>query len=79
MYQNKKKKEPWRIVVFSIAVAFIVFMWVKKDIVDIYTTMPSEQIMPLIVTTLAVSLLKVVVIAGVILLLKWLFSKMKRR
>lgn len=39
---NKKKKEPWRIVVFIIAVLIIVFMWIKNDVVSIYTTMPKE-------------------------------------
>jgi len=80
MENNKKrrKKEPWRIVVGVLAVAWIVFMWVKKDIVSIYTTMPKEQIVPLIVTTLAVSLLKVAVLAGVILLVKWLWGKLKK-
>jgi len=80
MENNKKrrKKEPWRIVVGVLAVAWIVFMWVKKDIVSIYTTMPKEQIVPLIVTTLAVSLLKVAVLAGAILLVKWLWGKLKK-
>ena len=80
MENNKKrrKKEPWRIVVGVLAVAWIVFMWVKKDIVSIYTTMPKEQIVPLIVTALAVSLLKVAVLAGVILLVKWLWGKLKK-
>lgn len=76
---NKKKIEPWRIIVFVIAVAFIIFMWVKKDIAEIYATMPSEQIIPLVVTTIAVSLLKVAVIAGVILLIKWIIGKMKKK
>ena len=61
--------------VFILAIAFIVFMWIKKDIVEIYATMPSEQIAPLIVTTIAVSLLKVVAFAGVILLMKWIIKK----
>ena len=76
---NKKKIEPWRIIVFVIAVAFIIFMWVKKDIAEIYTTMPSEQIVPLVVTTIAVSLLKVAVIAGAILLIKWIIDKLKKK
>ena len=76
---NKKKIEPWRIIVFVIAVAFIIFMWVKKDIAEIYATMPSEQIVPLVVTTIAVSLLKVAVIAGAILLIKWIIDKLKKK
>ena len=76
---NKKKIESWRLIVFISAVAFIIFMWVKKDIAEIYSTMPSEQIAPLIVTTIAVSLLKVAVIAGGVLLIKWIIGKIKKK
>lgn len=79
MGNNKKKIEPWRIIVFVIAVAFIIFMWVKKDITEIYATMPSEKIAPMIVTTIAVSLVKVAVIAGAILLIKWIISRIKKK
>ena len=75
---NNKKKEPWRKIVFIISVLFIVFMWIKKDIVSIYTSMPAEQVVPLIVTTIAVSLIKVAAIAGGILLIKWIVSKIKK-
>lgn len=53
------KKEPWRVIIFVISILFIVFMWVKKDIAEIYTTMPGELIVPLIATNIAVSLMKV--------------------
>ena len=76
---NKKKIEPWRLIVFILAVAFIIFMWVKKDRAEIYATMPSEQIAPLIVTTITVSLLKVAVIAGGVLLIKWIIGKVKKK
>ncbi len=76
---NKKKIELWRIIAFVISVAFIVFVWVKKDIAEIYATMPQEQIVPLVVTTIAVSLLKVAVIAGGILLIKWIVRKIKKK
>ena len=77
-FKNNNKK-PWRIVVGIISIAYIVFMWVKKDIVRIYTTMPQAEILPMIVTTVAVSFVKVAVIAGGILLLKWIFSKLKNK
>ena len=77
--ENKKQKEPWRIVVFIISVLFIAFMWVKNDIVSIYTTMPKEQVIPLIATTVLVSLIKIAAIAGGILLIKWIVSKIKKR
>ena len=43
MSNNKKKIEPWRIIVFVMAVVSIMFMWVKKDIAEIYAAMPSEK------------------------------------
>lgn len=74
---EKKKKEPWRIIVGIIAIAYIVYMWVEKDIMTIYTTMQKEQDAPLIATTIAVSLLKVAVITGGILLFIWSLRKSK--
>lgn len=76
--ENKKKTEPWRIIVGIIAIIWIIFMWVKKDIASVYTAMPQEEVIPLIVTTIAVSLIKVAVIAGGILLIKWAIGKIKK-
>ena len=75
--ENSKKKEPWRIIVGIIAIGYIIFMWVKKDIVSIYTTMPQEEVIPLIVTTMAVSFIKVAVLTGGILLVKFGISKIR--
>ena len=77
--KKNKEKEPWRIIVFIISILFIVFMWVKNDIVSIYTTMPAKQVAPLIATTIVVSLIKVAAIAGGILLIKWIISKYKNK
>ena len=76
---NKKKIEAWRIAVFVIAVVFIIFMWVRKDIANIYKTMPKEQIVPMVATTIAVSLLKIAVIAGVVFLVKWIVEKVRKK
>lgn len=75
----KKNKEPWRIIIAIISVLFIVFMWVKKDIVNIYSTMPKEQIVPFIVTTIVVTLVKVSGIALVVFLIKLIISKIKNK
>ena len=75
--QQQRKTEPWRIIFALISVAYIIFMWVKKDIAAIYESMPVEQIVPMIATTVAVSVLKVLAIAGVILAMKWIVGKIK--
>lgn len=69
------KTEPWRLVVGVISILFIVVMWAKKDITSIYATAPKDQILPMIVTALAVSLVKVALIAGLVFLAKWLIGK----
>ena len=40
---KNQKKEPWRIIVAIISIAFIIYMWVEKDILAIYSSMPAEQ------------------------------------
>lgn len=54
-------------------------MWSEKDIMAYYSTMPREQVVPLIATTILVSLVKVLAIAGVILLIKWVVGKYKKK
>ena len=75
---NKKKREPWRIVVALVSFAFIIYMWVEKDIIEIYTTMPAEQVLPVIVITVLVTLFKVGVFTGGILILKWVVNKIRK-
>ena len=77
--KDKKKKEPWRIIVGIFSIAVIVYMWLEKDIMSIYTTMPKEQVSPLIATTIAVSLIKVIAIAVGILLIKWIANKITKK
>ena len=77
--KKNKKKEPWRIVVFAVAVIYIIFMWVKKDIGEVYSSLPQEEILPLIITSVVVSVFKVAVIAGAVLLVKWIISRIKNR
>ena len=72
---NNQKKEPWRIIVAIISIAFIIYVWVEKDILAIYSSMPAEQALPLAVTTVAVSLFKVAMLTVGILLIKWIAGK----
>lgn len=73
-----QKKEPWRIVVATISILFIIYMWIEKDIAAIYSTIPEEQVLPLVVITIVVTLMKVGVMTGGILFIKWIIGKIKR-
>lgn len=40
--EDHKHREPWRIIVGILSIVYIIFMWIKKDIVSVYATMPQE-------------------------------------
>ena len=75
---NVHKREPWRIIWGVLAIAFIVYMWAKKDIAAAYSTLPPEQLLPVLVTTIGVTLLKIGAMAGAILLLRWIIGKTRQ-
>ena len=76
---REKKREPWRIVAAIAALVFIVYTWVDKDILSAYADLPREQLLPMIVTTAAVTLLKVAALTGGILLIRWLIGKCRKK
>ena len=77
--RKNQRKEPWRIVIFIISVLFIAFMWSTRDISDIYATTPRDQAVPLIATTIFVSLIKISVITGGVWLIKWVSGKIRKK
>ena len=77
--RKNKKPEWWRIVIFIIAIVYIVAMWVSKDVGSIYSSLVPEDIVPVIVTSVLVTLLKIGAMAGCILLIDWVIKKIKNR
>ena len=75
--KTPKKREPWRIAVAAASILFIVVLWVKKDVAAIYSQLSPEDALPLLVTTVAVTALKVAAMAGAIVLVKWIIRKIK--
>ena len=73
------KKEPWRYIVGLLSAAFIVYMWTTKNVAGQYADMAKEDLLPLIVTNAAVTLVKVVAIAAAVWLVRWLVAKWNKR
>jgi hypothetical protein len=73
------KNEPWRWALGLLSAAFIVYLWSSKDVAGIYADLPREELLPLIVTNAAVTLLKVALIAAAVWLLRWLSTKWNKR
>ena len=72
------KNEPWRLVVGILAIVYIIYMCAEKDVAAIYSSLPAEEALPLAVTTVVVSLVKVAVLTVGILLIKWIIGKFRK-
>lgn len=58
---------------------FILFMWMKKDLPGyILSNADPEYLVPVMVTSVAVTSVKVIALAAVILLVKWLPEKFRK-
>ena len=79
MQKNAKKREPWQIVVGTLSILCILALWIRKDVVTIYATLPKEQILPVLITTILVSLAKVALLTGVVLFARWLIFNWRSR
>ena len=72
------KKEPWRLVVGLAAIAYIVYMWVEKGLLSSLTQIPAEHALPIALTSTAVTIAKVALLAGAVFVIKLIASKMKK-
>ena len=73
---KKRKIEPWRIIVFIIGVIFIIYLFLSKNN-DADVALSAEQALPALITNIAVTVVKFVIIAGVVFLGKFVIGKIK--
>lgn len=73
------KKTPLRWVMGLLSAAFIVYLWSTKDIAAQYAGLPKEELIPLLTVNVVVTLVKVLVIAGGIWLLRALAAKVNKK
>lgn len=76
---KSRKPEPRRIIVGLISIIFIIIMWGKKDIATFYGTLPTEELLPVILTSVAVTLIKILIIAAAVFVFKWSIGKINKR
>ncbi|MBR3972327.1 MAG: hypothetical protein IKJ99_00045 [Oscillospiraceae bacterium] len=74
-----KKTELWRLIVGLLSVGLIIYMWVRKGIGDLWTQLPPEELLPMALTSIAVTAVKVLLITAGILFIRWILSKITKR
>ena len=73
------ERKPRRIAIGVLSIIVIAIMWIKKDVLGLWSNVSSEDLLPLLVTNGAVMLLKIAVLVGGIYLVKMLFVKIKKK
>ena len=64
------ERKPRRIVLAVISVIVIAIMWIKKDVLGLWSGVSSEDILPMLATNAVVMVVKIAVLAGGIYLVK---------
>ena len=75
---KQPKKEPWRIAAAAVSVTVIVLMWVRKGIGAQLGALPAEQLLPMALTSAAVTLIKVAMLAAAVLVLRRIIARTKK-
>lgn len=70
---------PWRICAGVLGVLAIAYMWSTKDVAAIYSSMPAEAVIPIVVTNFLVTLLKIGVLSAAVWAVKRVAGKIAHR
>jgi hypothetical protein len=73
------ERKPRRIAIGVLSIIVIAIMWIKKDVLGLWSNISSEDLLPLLATNAVVMLAKIAILAGVIYLLKMLLVKIKNK
>ena len=73
------ERKPRRIAIAVLSVIVIAIMWIKKDVLGLWSGLPSEDILPLLTTNAVVMIVRIAVLAGIIYLVKKLAAKIKSK
>ena len=69
------ERKPRRIAIGVLSIIVIAIMWIKKDVLGLWSNISSEDLLPLLATNAAVMIVKIAVLAGIIYLVKMLLAK----
>ncbi|MBQ2862532.1 MAG: hypothetical protein IJE83_07040 [Oscillospiraceae bacterium] len=72
-------KKPRRIALAIFSVIVIIIMWTEKDVLGLWSGLTIEDAVPMVITNLTVTALKIALLAGGIYLIKTVFAKIKKK
>ncbi|MBQ4547475.1 MAG: hypothetical protein IJA17_10045 [Oscillospiraceae bacterium] len=73
------ERKPRRIAVAVLSIIVIAIMWIKKDVLGLWSGISSEDLLPMLATNAVVIIVRIAVLAGIAYLVKMLFAKIKKK
>ncbi|MBQ3501234.1 MAG: hypothetical protein IJA70_07410 [Oscillospiraceae bacterium] len=73
------ERKPRRIAVAVLSIIVIAIMWIKKDVLGLWSGISSEDLLPMLATNAVVIIVRIAVLAGIVYLVKMLFAKIKKK
>ncbi len=73
------ERKPRRIAIGIISVIVIAIMWIKKDVLGLWSGIGTEDLLPMLATNAVVIIVRIAILAGIIYLVKKLAAKLKKK
>jgi hypothetical protein len=73
------ERKPRRIAIGVLSIVVIAIMWIKKDVLGLWSNISSEDLLPLLATNAVVIIVRIVILAGIIFIVRKLLAKLKKK
>ena len=73
------ERKPRRIAIGALSIIVIAIMWIKKDVLGLWSNVSSEDLLPLLATNAVVIIVRIAILAGIIYLVRKLLTKLKKK
>ena len=73
------ERKPRRIAVAVLSMIVIAIMWIKKDVLGLWSNLSSEDLLPLLATNAVVIIVRIAILAGIVYLVKMLLAKIRNK
>ena len=71
------ERKPRRIAIAVLSIIVIAIMWIKKDVLGLWSNLSSEDILPLLATNAFVIIIRIAILAAIVYAIKKLLKKSK--
>ena len=72
------ERKPRRIAIGVLSIIVIAIMWIKKDVLGLWSNLSSEDLLPLLATNAVVIIIRIAIFAGIVFIVRKLLAKLKK-